>query len=117
MLRHLHGDLLNEDMDTGAEILAEVENTLKSFLSELERIQKQYQNGDEEGAMEVVKAIVGDLKAIKESKGIRGVKDVDWHMPLETFDSLELSEIPNGQMAQFVDREFFEDLTGRMIHL
>ena len=113
-LRHLRGDPSNEN---SAEVLAEVKKSLKPFLSDLERIQIHYQNGDEEGAMEVVKAIFGDLKAIKESKGIEGVKDIDWHMPLETFDSFDLSEIPNGQMAQFVDREFFEDLTGRMIHL
>ena len=113
-LRHLRGDPSNEN---GAEVLAEVKKTLKPRKSNLERIQKHYQNGDGEGAMEIVKAIFGDLKAIKESKGMAGVKDIDWHMPLETFNSLELSEISNGQMAQFVDREFFEDLTGRMIHL
>ena len=92
-LRHLRGDPSNEN---GAEVLAEVEKTLKPFLSNLERIQKHYQNGDGEGAMEIVKAIFGDLKAIKESKGIVEVKDIDWHMPLETFDSLKhLNEILN----------------------
>ena len=90
---------------------------LKPLLTELEKIQEHFQNGDEEGAMEVVKTIFGDLKAIKESKVMGGVKDSDWQKSLETVDSFDLSKVPNSQIAQFMKPEFFEDFIGRMIHL
>ena len=99
----------SNDIDTAAEMM-EVKDVIKSQLDSMVEIQKNLQDGDEDGAGFALKSMVGRTDSLVEmSKRLEGDEAIDLLSSFEG-NALSLDDIPNDQLIQFIPSSIFDEL-------